>query len=49
MQLTWNPPTPVEALYNQLEEGVTFASAGGEELLDTQVIRIGYNIISTTG
>jgi hypothetical protein len=40
---------PVEALFNQLEEGVTFAAAGGKALSDTQVICMGYNIISATG
>jgi hypothetical protein len=49
MQLPWNPPMPLEALFKQLEEGITFAAGGGEASSDTQVIPIGYNIISTTG
>jgi hypothetical protein len=49
MQIPWNPPTPVEALFNQRTEGVAFAAAGNEALSDTQVIRIGYDLISQTG
>jgi hypothetical protein len=49
MQRPWNPPTPVEALFNQLTEGIAFAAAGDEALSNTQVIRIGYNLISKTG
>jgi hypothetical protein len=43
------PPTPVEALFDQLTEGIAFAAAGDEALSDTQVLRIGYNLISKTG
>jgi hypothetical protein len=49
MQLSWNPPTPVKSLFNQLEEGVTTTAAGGEALSDTHTICIGYNIIQGTG
>jgi hypothetical protein len=40
---------PVEALFNQLTEGVAFAVAGNEDISHTQVIRIGYNLIQKTG
>jgi hypothetical protein len=49
MMLPWNPPTPIKALFNQLEEVVSFAAAGGEALSGMQVIHTGYNIISATG
>jgi hypothetical protein len=49
MQTPWNPPTPIEALFSQLREGVTYAQAGGEALSNAHVMRIGYNLIQKTG
>jgi hypothetical protein len=45
----WHPPTPIEALFTQLEEGTIFATAGGETPSAQAVIRTGYNLIHTTG
>jgi hypothetical protein len=42
------PPPLIEALFNQLTEGVTFAAAGDEAISTTQVIYIGYNLIHKT-
>jgi hypothetical protein len=42
IQLPWNPPTPVEALFkNQLKEDVTFLATGGKALSNTQSVTIG--------
>jgi hypothetical protein len=49
MQQPWYPPSPNEALFNQLEEGIMFVATWGEALSNTQVIRTGYNLISATG
>ena len=49
MQVKWNPLTPIESLYMQLSEGVVTALEGWEEIQETTVMRIGYNIIANTG
>jgi hypothetical protein len=49
MNTPWNPPTPIEALFDQLDEGVIFATAGGEPPAPSTVVRMGYNIIEVTG
>jgi hypothetical protein len=49
MQLPWNPPTPIEVLFTQLDDAVAFAHAGGEDFATTQVIRTGYEIIEANG
>ena len=49
MNTPWNPPTPIEALFDQLEEGVIFATAGGEPPAPSAVVRMGYNLIDATG
>jgi hypothetical protein len=45
IQLPWNPPTPIEVPFAQLDNGVAFAQAGGEEYSTTQVVRTGYELI----
>jgi hypothetical protein len=45
MQLPWNPPTPIEDLFIQLEEGRNFAEDGNENIANTTLVRIGYEII----
>ena len=49
MKAPWNPPTPIEVLFNQLEEGQQYAASGGETVDDTQLMRWGYEIIDNTG
>ena len=49
MQAPWNPPTPIEALFTQLNVGIRFATAGNDAPSEASVIRIGYNIINSTG
>ena len=31
MKTQWNPPTPIETLFKQLEEGQAFAAEGNEK------------------
>ena len=45
----WNPPTPIETLYEQLIDGQQFALKGGETIHDSQLVRKGYEIIGKTG
>jgi hypothetical protein len=49
MQIPWSPSTPIEVLFTQLDDGIAYATAGDETLSETQVIRIGYNIVEATG
>ena len=49
MTAAWQPPTPIDMLFQQLEDGVYFANAAQEPLVDTAVARMGYNIIAATG
>jgi hypothetical protein len=45
MQLQWNPPTAIEALFLQFENGVSFATAGKDAPTKPTVLRWAYNII----
>ena len=48
MYADWNPPTPIETLYEQLTEGKRFAARGNELIDDSQLARKGYNIVKKT-
>jgi hypothetical protein len=49
MNNVWQPPAPIETLFDQLQRGVAFAAATGEPIADATVARIGYNQILRTG
>lgn len=49
MTAPWHPPSPIETLFQQLTVGMRMAAAGSEPLVDSQVARMGYNIIFRTG
>jgi hypothetical protein len=49
MQLQWNPPTAIEALFLQFENGVSFTTAGQDAPTKPTVLRWAYNIIEKTG
>jgi hypothetical protein len=49
MSTAWHPPTPIDALFEQLNQGVYFASAGQEPLVDSHIARLGYNLVLQTG
>lgn len=49
MATPWHPPTPIETLFKQLQDGMRLAAAAGEPQVDAQVARLGYNIIFKTG
>jgi hypothetical protein len=42
----WNPPTSIEILFTQINEGVTFLTAGGDPPTGPSIIRIAYNIVA---
>jgi hypothetical protein len=49
VQLQWNPPTAIEALFLQLENGVSFDTAGQDAPTKPTVLCWVYNIIEKTG
>lgn len=49
MHKPWHPPTPIEDLFDQLADATTFAIAGNAAIGNTNVIRVGYNLIAATG
>jgi hypothetical protein len=49
MNQPWCPPQPIEALFKQLDDGQRLATLANEPIADTQLARIGQNIILKTG
>jgi hypothetical protein len=49
MQLQWNPPTAIETLFLQFENGVAFTTSGQDTPTKPTVLRWAYNIIEKTG
>ena len=49
MKAPWSPPTPIEALFDQLDDGQLFASKGNEVIDDSQLMRWAYDNIKATG
>ena len=49
MTAQWTPPTPIEALWEQLKEGQEFATEGAEAIANSQLMRLAYDNIKNTG
>jgi hypothetical protein len=49
MATDWNPPTPIEDLFEQLRSGEAFAVDGGDPPSEPRLVRLGYSIIQKTG
>lgn len=49
MTTPWTPPTPIEALFHQLETGQRFAGLAQEPIAETQLARMGYQLVLKTG
>jgi hypothetical protein len=49
MSAPWAPPTPIEDLFDQLQEGSVLATLAAEPIPDTQLARMGYNLVIKTG
>jgi hypothetical protein len=47
MKIQWNPPTSIELLFTQINDGVAFTAAGGDPPTDPSIIHITYNIATT--
>jgi hypothetical protein len=49
MKTPWHPPVSIKAMFQQIEDGVKFATAGNDAPSANTTVRIGYNIIYATG
>jgi hypothetical protein len=49
MRAQWNPPMAIESLFEQLQEGQTFAAKGDETISDSQLMRWAYENLLSTG
>jgi len=49
MKQAWEPDTPIEMLYKQIEDGAEYASLAGLTIPDKEKIAIEYNLIYQTG
>ena len=49
MKAPWSPPTPIETLFDQLDDGMEFATKGNEVIDDSQSMRWAYDNIKATG
>jgi hypothetical protein len=49
MKSQWNPPTSIELLFTQINDGVALKTAGGDPPTGPSIVRIAYNIFAATG
>jgi hypothetical protein len=49
MNAPWSPPSPIENLFDQLEEGQRYAVLAAEPIADSQLTRLGLNLITKCG
>ena len=48
MRTAWNPPTPIESMYEKLETGQKFAARADKVIPSTQLVRWLYEIVEKT-
>jgi hypothetical protein len=49
MRAQWNPPTAIESLFMQIEDGVAFAAEGLDKPTKPTVLRWAYDLVAKTG
>jgi hypothetical protein len=49
MRAQWNPPTAIESLFVQIEDGVSFAAEGNNETTKPTTLRWAFDIVAKTG
>jgi hypothetical protein len=47
MKTTWDPTTPIEALFAQINNGAAFAISGNDPFSDAQLVRFAYNNVDS--
>ena len=45
----WDQTNPIKGLFEQINDGSAYATAGNDAFTDTQLVRFGYNIINSNG
>ena len=49
MRTKWNPPTPIENLFEQLKKGQQYMARANETIDSLQLVRWGLEIVTDTG
>ena len=49
MKAQWDPTTPIKGLFEQIDDGSTYATAGDDAFTDTQLVCFDYNNIDSNG
>jgi hypothetical protein len=49
MRTPWDPTTPIELLFAQIDDGAAFATDGHDPFTDTQVVRLAYSNVEASG
>ena len=49
MKAQWDPTTPIEVLFEQIDDGSAYATDGDDAFTDTQLVRFAYNTIDSNG
>ena len=49
MKAQWDPTTSIEGLFEQIDDGSAYATAGNDAFTDTQLVRFDYNNIDSNG
>ena len=47
MKKTWDPTTPIEVLFAQIDDGTAFAISGDDPFSDAQLVRFAYNNVDS--
>jgi len=49
MKKSWDPETPIEVIYNRIEEAIEISNQGNDLMSNVKKISIAYNLIKQTG
>ena len=49
MKAQWDLTTPIKGLFEQINNGLSYATAGDDVFTNTQLVRFGYNNINSNG
>ena len=49
MKYKWDANTPIEIMFCQIDNGQVFATSGNSPYMDTQIVRMAYNLAFQSG
>ena len=49
MEAQWDPTTPIEGFFEQIDDGLAYATAGEDAFTDTHLVHFAYNNIDSNG